>query len=140
MSVFCHCVIDQLHSPSVQYTIHDCSFECETTNRIAGLQTDAHLRENQFNIALSVYYALPVAPFIGFTCPSKASNWALKRVGANFWLPCFVFLWGMVTTLSGLVENFGDLVAAGSQAKGASCRACVMYERQRAPTSILLKL
>lgn len=35
----------------------------------------------------------------------------MKRVHANRWLPFMVFAWGIVTTLSGLVKNFGGLVA-----------------------------
>ena len=41
----------------------------------------------------------------------QASNWVLKKIKANRWLPFLVFLWGVVTTLSGLVENFAGLVA-----------------------------
>ncbi|ETW84041.1 major facilitator superfamily [Heterobasidion irregulare TC 32-1] len=61
--------------------------------RIAGLEKDTRLHGNQFNTALA------------------ASNWVLKKIKANRWLPFLVFLWGVVTTLSGLVENFAGLVA-----------------------------
>ncbi|THH19789.1 hypothetical protein EW146_g1463 [Bondarzewia mesenterica] len=72
--------------------------------RIAGLQSDTHLHGNQFNIALTVFYI----PYILVELPS---NWVLKRIKPNRWLPLLVFAWGVVTTLSGLVENFGGLVA-----------------------------
>lgn len=35
----------------------------------------------------------------------------LKRLGANRWIPLIVFCWGITTTMTGLVQNFGDLVA-----------------------------
>lgn len=40
----------------------------------------------------------------------QASNWVLKRMKPNRWLPFIVSVWGIVTTLSGLVDNFGGLV------------------------------
>ncbi|KDQ64484.1 hypothetical protein JAAARDRAFT_683874 [Jaapia argillacea MUCL 33604] len=40
-----------------------------------------------------------------------ASNWIIKKVKPNRWLPILVCAWGTVTTLSGLVNSFGSLVA-----------------------------
>lgn len=40
-----------------------------------------------------------------------ASNWILKKMGANRWIPLLVTTWGIVTTLSGLIQSFGGLVA-----------------------------
>ncbi|KAI0068665.1 MFS transporter [Artomyces pyxidatus] len=70
--------------------------------RIAGLQTDTHLKGNQFNAGLA-----------GFThfWASEASNWVLKKIRPNRWLPFLIFIWGIVTTLSGLIQSFGGLVA-----------------------------
>ncbi|KAI0313917.1 MFS general substrate transporter [Amylostereum chailletii] len=73
--------------------------------RIAGLEKDTHLHDNQFNIALAVFYV----PYILVELPS---NWALKHVQANRWLPLLIFVWGIVTTLSGLIQNFAGLIAA----------------------------
>ena len=39
------------------------------------------------------------------------SNWVLKRIRANRWLATLVFVWGIVTTLMGLVDSFGSLTA-----------------------------
>ncbi|TFY72976.1 hypothetical protein EVG20_g18 [Dentipellis fragilis] len=72
--------------------------------RIAGLERDTKLHGNQFNIALAVFYV----PYILVELPS---NWVLKKMRPNRWLPLLVFLWGVVTTLSGLVQSFGGLVA-----------------------------
>ncbi|KAI0736205.1 MFS general substrate transporter [Fomitopsis betulina] len=72
--------------------------------RIAGLTTDLHLKGTQFNTALAVFYA----PYILVELPS---NWVLKRAKPSRWLPIIVAVWGMVTTLSGVVQNYGGLIA-----------------------------
>ncbi|KAF9476455.1 MFS transporter [Pholiota conissans] len=72
--------------------------------RIAGLEKDTHLVGNQFNTALAVFYVT----YIAIELPS---NWVLKKMKPNRWIPLLVFLWGIVTTLSSLVESFGGLVA-----------------------------
>lgn len=72
--------------------------------RIAGLQSDTHLVGNQFNAALAVFYASYIAAEL-------PSNWILKRMKANRWLPFIVGAWGVVTTLTGLIQSFGGLVA-----------------------------
>ncbi|KAI0053623.1 MFS transporter [Auriscalpium vulgare] len=71
---------------------------------IAGLESDTHLRGNQFNIGLAVFY-------ITYIIVELPSNWVLKKIQPNRWLPILVFCWGIVTTLSGLIQNFGGLVA-----------------------------
>ncbi|KAI0775937.1 major facilitator superfamily domain-containing protein [Trametes elegans] len=42
---------------------------------------------------------------------STASNWVLKKFKPSRWLPFLVAVWGIVTTLSGLVQNYGGLLA-----------------------------
>lgn len=71
---------------------------------IAGLRTDLHLRGNQFNTALAVFY-------VSYIVSELPSNWILKRVRANRWLPGIVAAWGTVTTLSGLMQSFGGMIA-----------------------------
>ncbi|VDB90095.1 unnamed protein product [Peniophora sp. CBMAI 1063] len=71
---------------------------------IAGLKTDAHLKGDQFNITLAVFYA-------SYVVVELPSNWVLKRIRANRWLSLLVFVWGTVTTLMGLVDSFGSLAA-----------------------------
>ncbi|KAI0770830.1 MFS general substrate transporter [Irpex lacteus] len=63
--------------------------------KIAGLDKDTHLHGNQFNTALASQYILVELP----------SNWVMKRMRPSRWLPLLVAVWGMVTTLSGLVHN-----------------------------------
>ncbi|KAF5393828.1 hypothetical protein D9757_000037 [Collybiopsis confluens] len=72
--------------------------------RIAGLERDTHLRGDQFNSVLAVFYA-------SYLLVEMPSNWILKRMGANRWLPLIVCAWGIVTTLTGLVHNFGGILA-----------------------------
>ncbi|GJJ07535.1 hypothetical protein Clacol_001737 [Clathrus columnatus] len=71
---------------------------------IAGLRTDLHLQGNQFNTALAVFY-------VTYILSELPSNWVLKRVHPNRWLPGIVFAWGVIVTLSGLMQNFGGLIA-----------------------------
>ncbi|KAF8469445.1 MFS general substrate transporter [Gautieria morchelliformis] len=71
---------------------------------IAGLTKDLKLTGHQFNTALAVFY-------VTYIVSELPSNWLLKRVHANRWLPFLVGAWGIVTTLSGLMHTFGGLVA-----------------------------
>lgn len=71
---------------------------------IAGLRTDLHVQGNQFNTALAVFY-------VTYILSELPSNWVLKRVHPNRWLPGIVFAWGVIVTLSGLMQNFGGLIA-----------------------------
>ncbi|KAI0068668.1 MFS general substrate transporter [Artomyces pyxidatus] len=72
--------------------------------RIAGLQIDLHLRGNEFNIGLAAFFTIYILVEI-------PSNWVLKKVGPSRWLPFLVIIWGIVATLTGLIESFGGLVA-----------------------------
>ncbi|TFK53081.1 MFS general substrate transporter [Heliocybe sulcata] len=72
--------------------------------RIAGLERDTHLQGNQFNVALTVFYA-------SYIIVELPSNWVIKKVKPNRWLPILICTWGTVTTLSGLVQDFAGLTA-----------------------------
>ncbi|KAI0650303.1 MFS general substrate transporter [Trametes meyenii] len=69
--------------------------------RIAGLERETHLHGTEFNTALAGEYILVELP----------SNWVLKRFKPSRWLPFLVAVWGTVTTLSGLVQNYSGLLA-----------------------------
>ncbi|KAF8165361.1 MFS general substrate transporter [Crassisporium funariophilum] len=71
--------------------------------RIAGLEKDANLHGNQFNTALAVFY-------VTYLVVELPSNMVLKKMKANRWIPLLVFLWGIVTTLTSLVHNFGGIL------------------------------
>ena len=73
--------------------------------RIQGLSTELGMDGNdRFNVALTVFYIL----YILIDVPS---NWVLKHIGAGFYLPGLIILWGIVGTCIGLVKSYGGLVA-----------------------------
>ncbi|KAF8913881.1 MFS transporter [Gymnopilus junonius] len=72
--------------------------------RIAGLEKDTHLKGNQFNTVLAVFY-------VTYLLVELPSNIILKKMKPNRWIPFLVGIWGVITTLSSLVESFGGLVA-----------------------------
>ncbi|KXN86821.1 hypothetical protein AN958_09557 [Leucoagaricus sp. SymC.cos] len=72
--------------------------------RVAGLQKDLKMTNNQYSIALTVTYV----PYIAAELPS---NLLLKTVGPNLMLPTMLTLWGIVTTLQGVVRSYGGLLA-----------------------------
>ncbi|KAI9794954.1 MAG: hypothetical protein M1833_007328 [Piccolia ochrophora] len=71
---------------------------------IYGLEKDIGLRGNQYNIALTVFFV----PYVIFEFPS---NLLLKRFKPQIWLSLSMFLFGLVMTCQGLVQNFSGLVA-----------------------------
>lgn len=73
--------------------------------RIDGLSTDLKLNGDRFNIALTVFYV----PYILVDVPS---NWAVKHVGAGYYLPGLLIGWGIVSTCMGAVKTYGGLIAA----------------------------
>ncbi|KAJ7579912.1 major facilitator superfamily domain-containing protein [Mycena floridula] len=72
--------------------------------RVAGLQTDLKMSNRQYSIALTVTYV----PYILAELPS---NLMLKAVGPNRMLPTMLALWGVVTTLQGVVTSYKGLLA-----------------------------
>ena len=73
--------------------------------RIQGLSTELGLDvNNRFNIALTVFYVL-------YILVDVPSNWALKYVGAGFYLPGLIIAWGIVGTCIGFVKSYGGLIA-----------------------------
>jgi MFS family permease len=80
------------------------------------------LTGNQFNISLAVFYVLYIVCEI-------PSNLVLKTIGGNIWIPAIVrrftssgssiahalcsqvIAWGVVTTLTSLVQNYAGLLA-----------------------------
>ncbi|KAH9853629.1 MFS general substrate transporter [Lenzites betulinus] len=72
--------------------------------KIAGLERDTHLQGTQFNSALAIFY-------VSYILVELPSNWVLKKFKPSRWLPFLVAVWGTVTTLSGLVQNYSGLLA-----------------------------
>ncbi|PSN62452.1 MFS general substrate transporter [Corynespora cassiicola Philippines] len=72
--------------------------------RIQGLTEDLGMRNNDYNIALFVFFI----PYILFEVPS---NLVLKKLAPSTWLSAIMILWGISTVGMGLVNTFGGLVA-----------------------------
>lgn len=78
--------------------------------RVAGLQKDLHLTDNQWQICNSVIFAYVVPwkialrsqqhsrPFIAAELPS---NLLFRKIGARLLLPTTVILWALMATLQG---------------------------------------
>ncbi|KAL1630898.1 hypothetical protein SLS56_004711 [Neofusicoccum ribis] len=72
--------------------------------RLYGLEEDLGLSSMQFSIAISLF-------FVTYVCVEIPSNLVIKRIGPSRWIAFITFVWGIVATLTGLVQNFGGLVA-----------------------------
>ncbi|KDQ13230.1 hypothetical protein BOTBODRAFT_33836 [Botryobasidium botryosum FD-172 SS1] len=72
--------------------------------RVAGLQKDLKMTDHQYSIALTLTYV----PYIAWELPS---NLLLKKVSPRILLPLYVCLWGIVSTLQGLVTTYPGLLA-----------------------------
>lgn len=57
-----------------------------------------------YNIGLSIFY-------IFYAAIEIPSNLMLRKVGAKIWIPTIIASFGVVTTLTSLIDNFGELIA-----------------------------
>ncbi|KAL6416226.1 major facilitator superfamily transporter [Ilyonectria robusta] len=73
--------------------------------KIEGLMEDLNLSGTQYNIALSIFFV----PYIILEMPSNTLLLKFKR--PSHYLGTLVTLWGVVMTLTGIVKNFGGLLA-----------------------------
>ncbi|KAF9558966.1 MFS general substrate transporter [Agrocybe pediades] len=71
--------------------------------KLQGLVTQLHLKGNEYNIALTMYFI----PYCLFECPA---NLVLKKFRPSRWLPGITVAWGVVMTLMGLVKTYPQLV------------------------------
>ncbi|KAK9470246.1 MFS general substrate transporter [Dipodascopsis tothii] len=69
-----------------------------------GLSTDLKLVGNQYNTALTMFFV----PYIVCEIPS---NMLMKRFKPHVWLSLCMFLFGLVTAMQGLVQNYSGLLA-----------------------------
>ena len=72
--------------------------------KIFGLEDDLGLKGNQYQIAVA-------ALFVPYVLVEIPSNMLLKRFTPSRWLGAITLAWGTVSTLMGLVQNFGGLVS-----------------------------
>ncbi|KAI5918373.1 major facilitator superfamily domain-containing protein [Camillea tinctor] len=72
--------------------------------RIQGMTEDLELVDNQFNIALFVYFI----PYILLEVPS---NMIIKKVRPSIYLSSLMAAWGLVNMCMGFVQSYAGLVA-----------------------------
>jgi MFS family permease len=66
--------------------------------RLEGLIADLHMTGNEYLTGLTVF-------FVGYISLEVAWNLILKRIGPRLWLPSVTIVWGIVTTLQGILVN-----------------------------------
>jgi hypothetical protein len=66
--------------------------------RLDGLVTDLHMTGNEYLTGLTVF-------FVGYISLEVVWNLILKRIGPRLWLPSVTIVWGIVTTLQGILVN-----------------------------------
>ncbi|KAL3456274.1 major facilitator superfamily domain-containing protein [Aspergillus heterothallicus] len=72
---------------------------------IQGLSEDLGLVGHQYNWCLTVF-------FFPYSFFEPVSNLMLVRLKPSIWLPTIVTAWGIVMTLTGIVQNYSGLLAA----------------------------
>jgi hypothetical protein len=72
--------------------------------KLNGITTSLNLSSAQYNACLSVVYVT----YVAFEVPS---NLILKKLRPSRWIPLIMVTWGIVTTLTGLANSYGVLLA-----------------------------
>ncbi|KAL7894418.1 major facilitator superfamily domain-containing protein [Trichoderma sp. TUCIM 5745] len=72
--------------------------------KVAGLGEDLRLSGTQYNIAVTLF-------FIPYSLLEVPSNIILKLTRPSIWISLMMFSWGLVITLTGIVQNFSGLLA-----------------------------
>ncbi|OQD79937.1 hypothetical protein PENANT_c041G05580 [Penicillium antarcticum] len=89
----------------VELTAH-CRLPSGGSNaKIAGLTEDLGLSGIQYNIALSLFFI----PYVLLEVPSNILLKTFTR--PSYYLGILIVSWGIITTLTGAVQNFGGLLA-----------------------------
>ncbi|VUC34856.1 unnamed protein product [Clonostachys rosea] len=72
---------------------------------VLGLSADLGLVGNQYNWALTIF-------FFPYSFMEPFCNLLLVKFSPSRWLPSIMVLWGIATTLTGIVQNYSGLLAA----------------------------
>lgn len=72
-------------------------------SRLYNMEKDLGLVGNQYQIAVSILFVT----YIMFEVPS---NLVLKKITPSRWISFITFSWGIVATLTGLVQSYGGLI------------------------------
>src|SRR4029077_11845322 len=69
------------------------------------MDQDLAITSHQFGLAVGIF-------FIGYSLFEIPSNLLLHKIGARIWLARILIIWGLVSTLTGLVQNVQQLYLA----------------------------
>ncbi|RSH95800.1 hypothetical protein EHS25_000892 [Saitozyma podzolica] len=72
---------------------------------ILGIKTDLHIDTTQYNLLATVF-------LFTYSFLDIPSNWVLQKIRANIWIAVLCFVWGVITILSGLAQNYSGAIAA----------------------------
>ncbi|KAI1813212.1 major facilitator superfamily domain-containing protein [Poronia punctata] len=73
--------------------------------KIEGLLDDIHTSSDAYLVGLSLY-------FVGYVLFEVPCNIVLKKTSPRIWLPTLTIIWGVVSTLMGVVENQAGFLAS----------------------------
>ncbi|KAJ5693150.1 hypothetical protein N7462_002573 [Penicillium macrosclerotiorum] len=73
--------------------------------KIEGLQEALQMTNGQYNASLSIF-------FVSYALFEPLTNVVLKRLGPRIFIPGIILAWGIIMTLTGLVQNFSGLMTA----------------------------
>ncbi|KAJ4422032.1 hypothetical protein N0V82_003328 [Gnomoniopsis sp. IMI 355080] len=74
--------------------------------RLKGLQTDLNLSDHQYETCLSILY-------VGYILMQVPSNMLINRIPRpSLYLSIVMLIWGLLSTLTGIVESFSGMVVA----------------------------
>ncbi|PHH71057.1 hypothetical protein CDD82_6766 [Ophiocordyceps australis] len=73
--------------------------------RLKGLQSDLHMTDTQYATCLSILY-------VGYILMQVPSNMVVNRISRpSLYISVSMLLWGLISTMSGVVKSFGAMVA-----------------------------
>lgn len=72
--------------------------------RLYGLEEDLGLEGNQFQVAVSIL-------FVTYLLSELPSNLVLKKFRPSRWISFITTSWGIIATLTGIVQSYGGLLA-----------------------------
>ncbi|EMC93930.1 hypothetical protein BAUCODRAFT_124680 [Baudoinia panamericana UAMH 10762] len=92
--------------PTLSFLYLMCSLDKSNAGnaKLFGFLQDVGMTSTQFNLALMYL-------FFTYGLCEPLSNIALRRLGPKIWFPFIVTCWGLITTLTCLVHNYGSYVA-----------------------------
>ncbi|WRT67578.1 uncharacterized protein IL334_004550 [Kwoniella shivajii] len=93
-----------LPSLSVLYLLASLDKSNAGNAKLFGFLEDVGMSSSQFNLALTVL-------FFTYGLSEPVCNIALRRFGPKIWFPIAVTTWGLITTVTCVVQNYGGYIA-----------------------------